>query len=85
MFKNRFPLIIAALFVLLVSLAVVSPLSWAPESVDLSGTPGSVMIPATGANDLSDYHQRHAERQAGVEITIDTTDYFLRHPELRSK
>ena len=49
------------LMVLLVSLAVTSSFSNAPESAGLGWPSRPVMIPATGANDLSDYYQRHSK------------------------
>ena len=54
MFKTRFTLIIAMLFVLFVSLAVTAPLSNASESTDLSGPPRPVIIPLRS---LDTYHQ----------------------------
>jgi len=68
MSKNRFTLIAAVLFVVLVSIAISSP----------------VIIPVTGANNASDYYQRHPELRLSEETRIDMTDYFMRHPKLRA-
>jgi hypothetical protein len=54
MFKTRFPLIAAMLFILFVSLAVTSPLSHTSESMDLSWPPRPVLIPLRS---LDVYHQ----------------------------
>ena len=51
MFKNRFILILAALSMLLVTLAVSQPFSKPPKSVDLSQPPRPVIVPVTGAGD----------------------------------
>lgn len=83
MFKNRLTLIAAVLLVLFVSLAVSRPLSHAPKSTDLSGPPEPIIVPVTGAEELSDYYQRHPERSAPAEIRVDTSDYFARHSALR--
>jgi hypothetical protein len=83
MFKNRLILIAAVLLILFVSLAVSRPFSNAPKSTDLSGQRQPVAIPVTGAEQLSDYYQRHSERDASAKITADTSDYFARHPALR--
>ena len=49
MFKNRFILILAALSMLLVTLAVSRPFSKPPKTVDLSLQPRPVVVPVTGA------------------------------------
>jgi hypothetical protein len=49
MFKNRFILILAALSMLLVTLAVSQPFSKPPKTVDLSLPPRPVVAPGTGA------------------------------------
>jgi hypothetical protein len=49
MFKNRFVLILAALSMLLVTLAVSRPFSKPSKTVDLSQSPRSVVVPVTGA------------------------------------
>jgi hypothetical protein len=49
MFKNRFILILAALSMLLVTLAVSQPFSKPTKTVDLSLPPGPVLLPVTGA------------------------------------
>ena len=51
MFKNRFTLILAALSMLLVTLAVSQSFSKPPKTVDLSQPPRPVVIPVTGAGD----------------------------------
>ena len=51
MFKNRFVLILAALSMLLVTLAVSRPFSKPTKTVDLSLPPGHVIVPVTGAED----------------------------------
>ena len=51
MFKNRFALILAALSILLVTLAVSQPISKQPKTVDLSQPPRPVIVPVTGAED----------------------------------
>src|SRR5574341_46243 len=51
MFKNRFVLILAALSMLLVTLAVSRPFSKPPETVELSQPPSPVVVPVTGAED----------------------------------
>ena len=48
MFKNRFVLSLAALSMLLVSLAVSRPFSKPSETVDLSQSPRPVVVPVTG-------------------------------------
>ena len=48
MFKNRFALILAALSMLLVTLAVSQPFSKPPKTVDLSQPPRPVVVPMTG-------------------------------------
>ena len=51
MFKNRFILILAALSMLLVTLAVSQSFSKPPKTVDLSLQPRPVVVPVTGAGD----------------------------------
>ena len=48
MFNNRFVLILAALSMLLVTLAVSRPLSKPSKTVDLSQSPRPVVVPVTG-------------------------------------
>ena len=48
MFKNRFVLILAAISMLLVTLAVSRPFSKLPKTVDLSLPPRPVIVPVTG-------------------------------------
>jgi hypothetical protein len=48
MFKNRFVLILAALSMLLVTLAVSRPFSKPSKTVDLSQAPRPVVVPVTG-------------------------------------
>lgn len=51
MFKNRFILILAALSMLLVTLAVSQSFSKPPKTADLSQPPRPVILPVTGAGD----------------------------------
>ena len=51
MFKNRFILILAALSMLLVTLAVSQPFSKLPKTVDLSLPARPVVVPVTGVED----------------------------------
>ncbi len=53
MFKNRFILILAALSMLLVTLAVSQPFSKPPKTVDLSQPPRPVVVPVTGPEETS--------------------------------
>jgi hypothetical protein len=48
MFNNRFILILAALSMLLVTLAVSQPFSKPPKTVDLNQPPSPVVVPVTG-------------------------------------
>ena len=48
MFKNRFALILAALSMLLVTLAVSQPFSKPSKTVYLSQSPRPVVVPVTG-------------------------------------
>jgi hypothetical protein len=75
MFKNRLTLIAAVLLVLFVSVAVSRPFSNDPKLADPE--------PVTGIDESSDYYQRHSEKVGPVEISVDTSDYFARHPALR--
>jgi len=83
MFKNRLPLIALSLIVLFVSLAVSAAFSNNAKSTDLSWPPRPILMPVTGADEFSDYYQRHSEQDIPVEIAVDTSDYFARHPGLR--
>ena len=51
MFKNRFVLFLAALSMLLVTLAVSQPFSKPPKTMDLSQRPRPVVVPMTGVED----------------------------------
>jgi hypothetical protein len=51
MFKNRFVVILAALSMLLVTLAVSQSFSKPPKTVDLSQPPSPVILPVTSAGD----------------------------------
>jgi hypothetical protein len=96
MFKNRFILIVAVLSLLLVTLAVSRPFSKAPASnlegvndfyqrnQDWNAQVSSAGIPVTGAIDLSDYYQRYVETSSSTGAAADASDYFVRHPELRT-
>jgi hypothetical protein len=83
MFKNRFIFILAALSILMATIAVSRPFSSTPDSVDLSWPPRLVIPPVTSANEFPDYYQRHPGLRVSTGIVLDTTDYFIRHPELR--
>ena len=81
MFKNRFLLIVAVLSLLLVTMAVSRPFSNASTSADLSWPQRPVIIPVTGANSLSDYHERHPDLSASAESTANSNDdFFQRYP-----
>jgi hypothetical protein len=73
--------LLAALIVLLVSLAVTTSFSNAPGSADVSWPPRPVLIPATGGNDLSDFYQRQAELSPAAMVADRTDDFYLRHLE----
>ena len=84
MFKNRFVLIVALLSVLMATVAVSSSFSGATKLDGINEPRRPVIVPVTGAEDFSDYYQRHRELRPAAGMTVDTTDYFLRHPELRT-
>lgn len=83
MFKNRLTPIAAVLLVLFVSLAVSRPLTNDPKSTDVGAAPEPISVPVTGAEDASDYYQRHSERSNSATAAVDMSDFFMRHPELR--
>jgi hypothetical protein len=85
MSKNRLPLIAAVLLILVVSLAVSRPFTNDPISTDLSAAPAPISVPVTGAEDASDYYQRHADRSNSGAAAVDMSDFFIRHPELRGE
>jgi hypothetical protein len=71
MLRNRFTLIAAVLFVLLVSLAITKPFSNVPESANLSWPPRPVIVPVTGVNNLEAYYQSErtlVDPNAGLEM-----------------
>ena len=41
-------------------------------------------VPVTGITEASDFFQRHPGLNVSVESAADLTDYFVRHPELRT-
>lgn len=70
-----------ALFTLAIVIALIFTFAIAP-SVDVSTSP---LIPVTGEQTTyADYAQRHPELSAALPVLVNTTDYFFRHPELRS-
>ena len=70
----------AAVIIILLAGPVVSrAISNAPTSAELNWPPRPVIVPVTGASDLSDYYQRHPEARAAAP-SIDLSDYYLRHP-----
>lgn len=99
MFKSRFILVLAVLSLVLTTMAVSNPFSGASPAIDQGATDfyqrhpdwtwaindQNAVIPVTGDSAFPDYHQRHPELSGPREISVDTTDYFFRHPELRSK
>ena len=78
MFKNRFVLIVAVLSLLLATLTVSGTISAASKPAR------PVIGPAASDSEYADYSQRHPELRVSVVNAVDTTDYFLRHSELRS-
>ena len=93
-FKNRFLIVIGVVSLLLVTMAVSSPRSSSSPTPDLSGSDfhqrhpdwiwavkqQNAVIPATGEAAFPDYYQRHRELSVAAERSIDTTDYYFRHP-----
>jgi len=49
-----------------------------------TATPKPALVPMTGISEYPDYYQRHPELRVPEGIAIDTTDYFVRHPEWAS-
>ena len=84
MFKNRFVLIVAVLSILMVTVAVSRSFSGNTKLDGINEPPRPVIVPMTGADNFSDYYQRHPELRSAAEIAVDTTDYFFRHAELRT-
>jgi hypothetical protein len=62
MFNNRYVLILAALSMLLVTLAVSQPFSKPTKAVDLSQSPRSVAVPVTGSEADQPYTMDSATR-----------------------
>ena len=71
MFKNRFVLITIVLSILLVTVAVSSPLSSTSEFANLSWPPRPVNVPGTGNSQFPDYFLRHTELRSGFTESID--------------
>jgi hypothetical protein len=44
----------------------------------------NAVVPVTGIFEASDFFQRHPALSLPIESAADLTDYFIRHPELRS-
>lgn len=96
MSNYRFLLFVAALSLLLVAIAALSPVSSDPVArgegpsdfhqrhPEMAGIDpeGEASIPETGWDAFPDYYERHREQIRGT-AEVDTSDYFLRHPELR--
>ncbi|HET9587887.1 MAG TPA: hypothetical protein VFO91_03765 [Anaerolineales bacterium] len=96
MSNYRFLLLIAALSLLLVAITALRPVSSDPvisgegpsdfhqRHPELAGIDpeGKVGIPVTGWDTFPDYYERHREQIRGTD-EVDTSDYFLRHPEFR--
>jgi hypothetical protein len=71
MFKNRFFLIAAVLFVLIVSLAVSKPFSNVSKSVNVDWPARPIIVPLGKADYLSDYYERHPELRGGLAVPVD--------------
>ena len=96
MSNYRFLLLITALSLLLVAVAALRPVPSDPVASgegpsdfhqrhpELAGIDpdGGAIIPETGRDAFSDYYERHREQIRGAD-EVDTSDYFLRHPEFR--
>jgi hypothetical protein len=75
---------VAVLIVLLVGPVVSRAFSAGPTSADLNWPARPVIVPVTGASDLSDYYQRHSEARAAAPST-DLSDYYFRQRDNGSK
>lgn len=82
MFRKRFSLFAAMLVVVLVSLAVFRPSFIASTSAASNQPSNAGLLPITGSNDRSDYHQRITQPDVSTRPAGDLSDYFLRHPGL---
>lgn len=69
----------AVLIVVLVGPVVSRAFSNAPTSAELNWPPRPIIVPVTGASDLSDYYQRHRDSEAST-ASVDLSDYYQRHP-----
>lgn len=77
MFKTRFPFTAAMLFVLFVSLAVTNPLSHAPESMDLSWPPRSVIIPSRSLDAYHESEHTLTNPNLGLSIYLQSERTFV--------
>lgn len=81
MFKNRFLFVLSVFSVLLLAAAVSVSFTMNPTAEE-SGWPPKA-IPVTGEEALSDYYQRHFERNRSAANSVGPSDHLTRHPELR--
>ena len=89
MFTNRFINILIGMSVVVVTLWTAS-FNTTPKNNETyqdyaQRHPSGVIVPVTGLNNesrTSDYYQRHRS-ELMASRPLDTTEYFLRHPELR--
>jgi len=96
MFKNRFPLVLGVISLVLVSLAVSNfnfkalPARSEAASDFYQRHPDwiwtvnrqNAIIPITGEDTFPDYFQRHPELTTPAILGLGASDYFMRHPEL---
>jgi len=91
MFKNRFLVVIGVISLLLVTIAVSSPLSNTSLATDQGASdfyqrhPDWIWTVRNGNVDSSassDYFQRHPELTVPSILGLGASDYFMRHPEL---
>lgn len=88
MLSNPFSKVLIILVVLAAAFITISFIDRpAPSNAELSWPPRPVIVPASSANDLSDYFLRHPGLTpepviAGIPVTgaVDLSDYFMRHP-----
>lgn len=83
MFKNRFLFVPGVLSVLLLGVAVTVSFAMYPTAEEVGWPARSILVPVTGADALSDYYQRHSERNSSAVNSDGASDYFTRHPEMR--
>jgi hypothetical protein len=70
MFTNRFLLLISILSLLLVSLAVASPITSDPAQSNTSQLLGPVIVPQdNAASRMDDFHQRHSAEPVSNSLT----------------